>query len=58
MYYVSQPYRTTTLPLNGKGLSPYLVCLSMGYLASSFIEVHNVWDTSEPGGLVHSYSIL
>jgi hypothetical protein len=42
-----QPYSMTTLPLNGKGLGLSLVFFSMGYLASSFIEVHDVLDTSE-----------
>jgi hypothetical protein len=53
-----QSYITTTLPLNGKGLDPYLVCFSMGYHASSFIEVHHVLDTSEPSGFIHSYNTL
>jgi hypothetical protein len=34
MYHGSQFYRTTTLPLYGKGLSPEFVYLSMGGLVS------------------------
>jgi hypothetical protein len=42
---------------NGKGLSPYFVCPTMGYLAC-FIEVHNLSETSEPSGTIHSCSTL
>jgi hypothetical protein len=45
----SQPYRTTTLPLYGKGLSPELVYLSMGDLVSNNYGRTPCAATSEPG---------